>query len=115
MEDPQAVGFVLRSLDIRPRVAEEANETHDEHVWNQLVAALGRVGKPGSPAADMLLPGLEWPDGPPTRGAMEALADRGERRAIEPMLRRLEKIDYTSERAVRGDLAYLCDALGTLK
>jgi HEAT repeat protein len=58
---------------------------------------------------------LEWPDGTPTRAAMTALAGMGERRAIEPLLRRLETIDYTSERAIGGDLTYTCEALGELK
>lgn len=117
LADPEAVDFLLsrlKSLDVQPRIG-EPEQTGDEYVWGVIVDALVTAAEPGSPTADTLLPVLEWPDGFPSRGAMTALADMGERRAIEPILRRLEKIDYTSERAIRGDLAYICEALGTLK
>ena len=113
---PQEVDFLLRrlkSLDVQPRIGDD--QTHEEYKWIVIVSALAEAAKPGSPTADFLLPVLEWPDGFPSRIAMDALAEMGDRRAIEPILRRLEKIDYTSERAIRGDLAYICEALGTLK
>jgi HEAT repeat protein len=116
---PQEVDFLLgrlRSMDLQPRIiAQQDDQTHEEYVWGMIVIALAHVAKPGSPTADFLLPVLEWPDGFPSRFAMGALAEMGDRRAIEPILRRLEKIDYTSELAIRGDLVYTCEALGTLK
>jgi HEAT repeat protein len=118
LAEPQTVDFLLgrlKSLGVQPRVAQADDETHEEYVWGVIASALGNAAEPGSPTADYLLAVLEWPDGPPSRIASEALAEMGDRRAIEPLLRRLETMDYTSEDAVRGDLAYTSEALGTLR
>lgn len=106
----------LKALDVRPRIAEdEHDETREEFVWGLFADALGSAAEPRSPAASALLAVLEWPDGTPCRSAMLALAEMGERRAVEPLLRRLEGIDYASEDAIRGELAFICEAFGTLK
>jgi hypothetical protein len=46
---------------------------------------------------------------------MGALAAMGERRAIEPLLRRLERMDYGSPSAIATDLEYTSEALSELK
>jgi HEAT repeat protein len=117
LSEPATVDFLLgrlKSLDLQPRIG-EPEQTHDEFIWGQIVDVLEETAKPGGALADTLLPILEWPDGYPSRIAMEALAEMGDHRAIPPILRRLAKIDYTSERAIRGDLSYISEALGTLK
>ena len=99
----------LRAIDLSSATTEE------EYEWGYLASALGKVAEPGSPAADELLAALERPDGVPSRSAAEGLAEMGERRAIEPLVRRLDRIDYRFPKLHWDDFQYVSEALGTLK
>jgi HEAT repeats len=83
-----------------------------------LPSALGYVADAGSPAADELVHALGRPDGGGNVffAAVEALAEMGDRRAIEPCLRRLDSIDFgaLSDNDQR-DAEYAIEALGTLQ
>jgi hypothetical protein len=106
----------LTALDVKPRIAaEEYDETREEYVWGLIADALGYAAEPGSPAADILLAVLEWPDGTPVRSAMLALAQMDERRAIEPLLRRLDRMDYRDPSTIGGDLEFTSAALASFK
>lgn len=111
--DARAVEPLLRRLDrIDLGTATEA----EDYEWVCLARALGRLSDAGSAAADRLLEALERPDRRGFRIAALSLADTGDRRAIEPLLRRLESTDPSSLTPEdESDAEYAIDALGKLK
>lgn len=88
----------------------------EEYEWVCLARALGRLTDAGSPAADELLEELERADRREFCIAALALADTGDRRAIEPLLRLLGSIDPSSLTPEDEEHAeYAIDALGMLR
>lgn len=111
--DARAVEPLLRRfrrIDLSTATADE------EYEWVCLARALGRLTDAGSPAADELLEELERPDRREFRMAALALAETGDRRAIEPLVRLLGSIDPSSLTPEdERDAEYAIDALGMLK
>jgi HEAT repeat protein len=111
--DARAVEPLLRRLH---RIELGSATGVEEYEWVCLALALGRLSNAGSPAADALLKALERPDRREFRIAALALADTGDRRAIEPLLRRLEHTDPSSLTPKdERDAEYAINALGELK
>lgn len=111
--DARAVEPLLR----RFRRINFSTETEDEeYEWVCLARALGRLTNAGSPASDELLEALERLDRRGFRMAALALADTGDRRAIEPLVHLLGSIDTSSLTPEdERDAEYAIDALGMLK
>jgi len=100
----------FRRIDLSSAIEDE------EYEWVCLARALGRLTDAGSPAAGELLEELERPERREFRIAALALANTGDRRAIEPLVRLLGSVDPNSlAPGNERDAEYAIDALGMLK